>query len=767
MNAKAYLIAITGFVQGVGMRPFIYRLATSRNLQGWVLNSSAGVEIAVICDQVVLNALINQIKSNLPTLARIDSITTHKIEPDTIRNDGFEIIESQDDLKKVKVISDMAVCKQCVDEYNNPANRRYQHPFINCVDCGPRISILKSVPYDRSNTTMARFELCEECAQEYHDPLSRRYHAQPISCKKCGPELRLNGNDELAYNEIVRLTAQRIMQGQIICMKGISGYHYLVNALNADAICTLRTRKQRKHKPFALLFKDIEAIKKYLKPSEIQLAELEKQYRPIVLIDKKDDELLPKEIAPRLSTIGAMLPSWPLHHALFNELGTDVLVMTSANRSGLPIASHDEDVLGDNRLHDILVTHNREIVIPADDSLVRVFTYGGKDFRIFIRKGRGISPYYIDGQFTNSGVVALGAFQKNTLSLQIPGAVLVSGHLGDLRKENYDYIKKHITKYAELYGVTPTEAVIDAHPRAASLISGTEVARIQHHHAHLVASMVDNGISEPCIGVIFDGTGFGADNTIWGGEFLFGDFSSCRKVGGLKCFSMPSSEQAFRDIYKIAACVLRQIGSVSDDDLRHFLFERGLSREHVNIYSYIASRTEMKVKTSSAGRLLDALAVICGIPADVEYEGQAPMELEAFLPESCSTGETIEFEIEKDSDIFYIDFSSLVSFIFHKREVLTISKKAKIIYSTFVSYVVAGARMARESTSCNRIVLSGGVFQNAFLLGNSYHALCKEGFDVYIHKDIPCNDAGISIGQLVISNKVKDEKNQTDFRKIL
>lgn len=759
MGAEAFLVSITGTVQGVGMRPFIYKLAITRNLQGWVLNSSAGVEIAVVCDHSLLNAFIDEVKLNLPVLARIDSIRIKEIEPEIVGEEGFHIIHSQDDVKKVKIVPDMAVCQQCAEEYNDKSNRRYRHPFINCVDCGPRVSIVKNVPYDRHNTTMSKFELCEECAQEYHDPLSRRYHAQPISCKKCGPKLRLNDNDELTYDEIIRLSAQSIMQGEVICLKGISGYHYLVNALDTDAIITLRARKQRKYKPFALLFKNIEAIKKYLNPTEIQLTELEKQYRPIVLINKKDNELLPEAIAPRLATVGAMLPSWPLHYELFTALETDVLVMTSANKSGFPIASHDVDVLGDKKLHDMLVTHNREIVIPADDSLVSVFNYQGNDFRIFIRKGRGLSPYYINGQYSQSGTVAFGAFQKNTLALQIPGSVLVSGHLGDFREENQAYIKKHITNYVGLYDVTLTDAVIDAHPRAFNIIHGKEPVRIQHHHAHLVSCLVDNGIDGPCIGVIFDGTGFGLDNTIWGGEFLFGDSESVCRLGGLKYFSIPSGESSFRDIYKIAVCLLRQVGSVSDQYIRDFLAGRGLSQEYINMYSYISSRTDMKVNTSSAGRLLDALAAISGISADIEYEGQAPMELEALLSGSFTMGETVEFDIARNSEIFSIDFSRLVRFVFDERNVLTTTKMARIIYSTFVSYIVAGARVSRELTGCNRIALSGGVFQNAFLLGNSYHELCKDGFDVYIHNNIPCNDAGISIGQLVISNKVNDEKN--------
>ncbi|CAI0877980.1 carbamoyltransferase HypF [Serratia fonticola] len=759
MNTGAFLLSITGMVQGVGMRPFLYKLATTRNLRGWVLNSSSGVELAVACDKFVLNTLIHEIKVGLPSLARIDSIQAKEINPYIIKNEGFEIIQSQDNIRKVKIVSDMAVCQQCAEEYDDPKNRRYQHPFINCVDCGPRISIMKGLPYDRHHTTMSKFGLCGECTQEYHNPLSRRYHAQPVSCKKCGPKLKLNENDGLSYHEIIQHSAQCIMQGKIVCLKGISGYHYLVNALDTNAVKTLRTRKKRNSKPFALLFKNIESIKKYLNPTPMQLEEIEKQYRPIVLINKKNNKFLPEIIAPRLTSIGAMLPSWPLHNELFRALETDVLVMTSANKSGFPLASHDGDVLGDNTLHDMLVTHDREIVIPADDSLVNIFTCEAKDFRILIRKGRGLSPYYVDGQLSQSGTMALGAFQKNTLALQIPGAILISGHLGDSRPGNHEYIKKHITNYIGLYDLETTEVVIDAHPRALNFMPGKEPTRVQHHHAHLVSCMVENGLDEPCIGAIFDGTGFGVDNNIWGGEFLFGDSTNFHKVGGLKVFSMPSGENAFRDIYKIAVCILCQAGTISDSDIRSFLAEREFLQDRINMYSFISSRKDMKVKTSSAGRLLDALAAIAGIPANIEYEGQAPLELEAVLSGSFIMVKPVEFEIEKNGNHFEIDFYKLVRFIFEKRNVLSIKYKAKIIYSTFVAYLVAGARMSRELTGCNRIVLSGGVFQNSFLLGNSYHKLCNEGFEVYMHNNIPCNDAGISIGQLIISNKVRYEKN--------
>lgn len=759
MNAGAFLVSITGIVQGVGMRPFLYKLATARKLKGWVLNSSAGVKFAIVCDQFVLNKLILEIKMNMPTLARIDTIKVKKINPYTIRNEKFDIIQSQDDIKEVKIVPDMSVCQQCIEEYHDPKNRRYLHPFINCVDCGPRISIVKGLPYDRHNTTMSEFVLCEECDQEYNNALSRRYHAQPISCKNCGPKLKVIDKDCLSYLEIIQHTALFIMQGKIVCLKGISGYHYLVNALDTNAVKTLRTRKNRNNKPFALLFRDVEALKKYLNPTPVQMKEIEKQYRPIVLINKKNDHALPDIIAPRLNLIGAMLPSWPFHHELFKALETDVLVMTSANKSGFPLASHDGDVLGNNTLHDTLVTHDRELCTPADDSLVNVFTFGTKDFNIIMRKGRGLSPYYVDSKHLSLGTIALGAFQKKTLALQIPNAVLISGHLGDSKPSNNEYIKRDIRHYSDLYGVDITESVIDMHPSAINIIPGKPFIRAQHHHAHMVSCMVDNDLNGTCIGAIFDGTGYGTDNSIWGGEFLFGDFKSFRKIGGLKPFSMPSSESAFRDLYKLAVCVLHQTETISDKDIREFLAEKNVSNENINIYSYISSRHDMKVITSSSGRLFDALGIIAGIANNIEYEGQVPLELEAMLSGSFSMAKTIEFEINSKEGGFEIDFFSLVKFIFKYRNKLSIEYKARVIYSTFVSYIVEGARRTRSLTSCNRIVLSGGVFQSPFLVGNTYHKLCSEGFEVYVHNNIPCNDAGISIGQLIISNKVKNEQN--------
>lgn len=754
MECKAYLASITGTVQGVGMRPCIYKIVSRMDINGWVLNSSRGVELAVYSTQEKLFEIISEIKFSLPPLAKIDNIEINEIKPERIKNVGFKIIESHDDIKKVKISPDMASCSNCIDEYNSSDNFRYKHPFINCVDCGPRVSILKGLPYDRVNTTMSSFSLCDTCGGEYIDPYSRRYHAQPISCKRCGPKLMLNSK-VIPYQDIILETANAIMKGGIVCLKGISGYHYVVDALNNDAIVNLRNKKKRYIKPFALLFKDVSSVKKYLKPTSIQLNELVKQYRPIVLINKKTGCLLPEVISPRLGVIGAMLPSWPFHYELFQALDTDVLVMTSANSSGHPLASHDDDVLGSNIIHDILVSHDREIIIPQDDSLVKVFEYYGKEFNIFLRKGRGMAPYFINGQYSTSGNIALGAFHKNTMSLQIEDSIIVSGHLGDINNRTFNYIKSHALNYAKIYDLIPHRSVLDSHPLAVNVVPTKEVIKVQHHHAHLVSCMVDNNLREACIGVIFDGTGHGPDNSIWGGEFLFGDYESFNKLGGLKSFFMPSGEAHIKDLFKMMVSILNQSDTISQKEIRNFLEEKGLAKEYINLYLYSASANACNIRTSSAGRLLDALAALAGVNSKVEYEGQAPLELESLLDDNLSLVKHVEFPVYYESDgVFSIDFRSLVDFVFNNRNDISISEASRIIHSTFVSYIVAGSCISRDITNCNRVVLSGGIFQNGFILANSYHALRKEGFEVYIHNTIPCNDAGVSIGQLVISGKV-------------
>lgn len=748
-------IEIRGIVQGVGFRPFIYNLAQECNLNGYVLNDTDGVEVEAEGNKPDLGRFLRRITSSAPPQSRILEMKIKEVSPRGFQE--FSIRESKKRKARTVLVSpDLATCPDCLKELFDPQDRRFNYPFLNCTNCGPRLTIIQDTPYDREKTTMSAFKMCPHCNQEYLNPENRRFHAQPNACPVCGPGLILTDNQGKRLNAIdhISTTIELLRKGHIIAIKGIGGYHLACDATNNKAVSTLRKRKYREDKPFALMTKDPKTVQRFchLSPSEKDL--LESVQRPIVLLKKRNVGLIAPEVAPLQKNFGVMLPYSPLHHLLLKDSNL-ILVMTSGNQSDEPIAYDDKEAFnGLNKIADYFLLHNREIYRRCDDSVTRIFK--GKE--MVLRRGRGYVPLPVnlDLKFRKH-ILATGAQLKNTFCLARDSFAFPSTHIGDLENyETLDFYSREIERFKKLCSVNPEVVAYDMHPEYLSTkyaLSLTDVKKIpvQHHHAHVASCMAENKISRKVIGVAFDGTGYGEDGNIWGGEFLLADLQSFQRVVHFRYIPMPGGEAAIKNPWMMAASYL--YAGFGEDFLN---LDLELVRKIDSLkWEIIRKMLDQKLNlflTSSAGRLFDAVSVLLNFREKTNYEGQPAVELEFWADENLR--EKYEYEITGEKELHIVCPELIIKGVVNdlmKKE--SISRISARFHNTMAQIVYDVCSKLRKEYDLNSVCLSGGVFQNMFLLNRTCSRLSENKFRIYTHHRVPPNDGGISLGQAVIANQ--------------
>lgn len=752
MNKIRKFVRVEGIVQGVGFRPFVYKIALENNIRGWVNNTPKGVYIDIEGYKQEIYKFLKDLKEQSPPLSKIERIY---IENKQIKNyNSFTIEKSRENNGGITFISpDISICEDCKREINDENNFRYQYPFTNCTNCGPRFSIIKELPYDRHMTTMKPFEMCKKCSGEYKDPEDRRFHAQPNACPKCGPEIFLLDNKEnkVKCDDSIKYAVDLIKDGNILALKGLGGFHLVCDAKNEDAVNNLRKRKLRPHKPFAVMMKDIKTVKKYCYVSKIEEEILTGIRKPILLLNKKESNLF-HNIAPNNDKLGVMLPYTPIHELLFNE-GIEVLIMTSGNVSGLPIEYENDSALNNlKEIIDYFLIHNRDIHIPIDDSVSRVIL--GEER--LIRRARGYAPTPIKLEGIKE-TLAFGSHLKNTFSISKENYIFLSQHIGDLENtETYEHFEKGVNHFKKIYNITPKIQAYDMHPNylVSKFIKKENVKKVfvQHHHAHIVSCMVENNVNEKVIGIAFDGTGFGDDGKIWGGEFLICDYKNFERTGHINYVKMPGGDLAVKEPWRMAVSYLFNLYK---DDINSYKLKDVTSKQIQNIIKMIKGNINCP-QTSSMGRLFDAVSALLGIRNKITYEGQAAIELEAIA--DVEDEKIYDYEIENSNEDYIISTKNIMKNILEDiEENVDIKIIAKRFHNTVIDFSVSMCKLLREKYTISSAALSGGVFQNEIILTGLYNKLLKENFNVYIHKDIPCNDGGISLGQIVIANHKEKE----------
>ncbi len=742
-------IHINGIVQGVGFRPFIYRIANQCHLTGFVNNNSEGVLIEAQGLPQSLKKLNELIEKQAPPLAKINQIKSHEIPP---KNEtSFRIIKTENTAPASTFIApDVCVCDDCLEEMNDPQDRRYHYPFINCTNCGPRYTIVESIPYDRPFTSMRVFPMCADCEKEYHNPTDRRFHAQPNACPKCGPQLFLwdGAGKTPGLDDPLAGAVKFLKKGKIVAIRGLGGFHLAVDAFNENAVKELRKRKGRQGKPFALMAPTVESIKKYCHVSQGEAHALKHHTRPIVLLQAKGTVPVLKAIAPGNNFLGFMLPYAPLHFLLMENF--DALIMTSANFTDEPIVIKNEEAV--ERLHEIadyFLVHNREIVQRCDDSIIRVVDNRPR----LIRRSRGFVPEPLFLEVTTGkNILAVGAELKNTIALSRADAVFFSPHIGDLdNPAAYNFFEESITHLSGILQISPAVVACDLHPEYLSTKwakkQGLPVVEIQHHHAHLAAVMAENKISAPTIGLILDGTGFGPDGTIWGGEVLIGDFNGFERFAWLEPVAMPGSSAAIKQPWRMALSYLFSAFGAEAANLDLPLIKNRPVQEMDLIEKMILKNINSPL-TSSCGRLFDTVSAILGVCTEVTFEAEAAIQLEMALDKKV-TGVYV-FD-GRSSGIISVKniIKNIVEDFQNGLNVPTISAK---FHNTLAMIFARVAETAREKTGINRVALSGGVYQNIYFFNTLSALLVKNGFDVLTHSQVPANDGGLALGQIAIAN---------------
>ncbi|MCX7885362.1 MAG: carbamoyltransferase HypF [Caloramator sp.] len=743
---KTIRLDINGIVQGVGFRPFIHKLVNDYDIKGWIKNTSSGVLMEIQGQDKSLINFIQDLKLKSPKLSVIENLKVKEIENTKIYQD-FKIIKSSSDKEKFTLISpDACVCDDCLRELFDKNDRRYKYPFINCTNCGPRFTIIKDIPYDRDKTTMKEFKMCKKCTEEYGNINNRRYHAQPNCCFDCGPGIYfIDKEGNRIDKEPIKEAVNYIKEGKIVAIKGIGGFHLSCNALNGEAVNNLRKRKHRDEKPFALMGKNIEIIKKWCFINEYEEKILTSYRRPIVLLRKKDDKSF-GYVSMDNRYLGFMLPYTPVHYLIFEE-DIDVLVMTSANLSDFPIEYKNEEAL--ERLSSIadgFLINNREIYVRCDDSVIREFN--GREYPL--RRSRGYVPYPIKINKNIGKILACGAEQKSSFALSRNNYIFLSQHIGDMKNiETFDFYMHQIKHFQNLFNIKPDKIACDFHPDYMSTEyaikkskeEGIPLCFVQHHHAHMASCMADNNLNKDVIGVIWDGTGYGIDNSIWGGEFLVGNYSGFKRLGTIRPIPLPGGDKAVKDIYRIGYAVLYETFKEIPEDFRFY-------EDYLAIEKMLCKKINTPY-VSSIGRLFDAIASIINIRQKVTYEGQGAVMLENI---SEKTQEYYKFKINDLNDIFEFDWTYVVEQI-----VDDVRKNAlpSIISSKFMNTLIHSCTDIVERigklTMIKDVVLSGGVFQNMYLLPEIKGQLKKIGFNVYCHSRVSTNDEGIALGQCLIA----------------
>ncbi|MBN1178757.1 MAG: carbamoyltransferase HypF [Anaerolineae bacterium] len=829
-NHSACYIYITGVVQGVGFRPFVYNLAVGLGLTGWVLNSSAGVEIEAVGPAEVLDEFAARLRADAPSLARIEAVAVEPRPLPAPLPEGFVIRHSEARPGDFQPISpDIAICDDCRHELFDPNDRRYHYPFINCTNCGPRFTIIRDIPYDRPKTTMAPFPMCPACQAEYDDPTNRRFHAQPNACPVCGPQVELKitalwdfawrgirsgglgglrppkpphlpsfhaksqrpkiTNEEMTKDfdhfsfphlpftgeEAVRMTRSLLGVGGIVAVKGLGGFHLACDATNADAVARLRERKGRVGKPFALMAFDLETVERFCFVTEDERALLTTRERPIVLLRRRPTSPIAPLVAPGNGTLGVMLPYTPLHYLLLEptdipeDLSFDhfsfshfplALVMTSGNLSEEPIATSNEEAL--ERLvglADAFLLHNREIHARCDDSVTRIFA----GVELPVRRSRGYAPYPVHLPFSVGQVLAVGGELKNTFCLTRDRYAFVSQHIGDVQNyETLRFFEQMVEQLARTFRIEPQTIVCDMHPGYLTTQWATghipnglsfavpHVTFVQHHHAHIAACMAENGLTgeRPVIGVALDGTGYGSDGAIWGGEVLVADYAGFRRVAHLAYLPLPGGDAAIRRPYRTALAALWAAEIPWDEDLPPVASAPPAERA---VLARQLERGVNVVPASSAGRLFDVVSALAGVCQQISYEAQAAIELEAL--------------VEDDPGAYPFDFHDgeidpapvLRAAVADLRAGVPVGAISARFHNGLALAVRDVCCQVREETGLDEVALSGGVFQNVTLLGRTVPLLEAAGFRVYRHRLVPPNDGCIALGQAVVAGVVSNQ----------
>ncbi|MFF2148179.1 carbamoyltransferase HypF [Kitasatospora sp. NPDC058190] len=763
-------IRVNGVVQGVGFRPFVYKAALDQGLSGWVLNDPEGVLIEIQGETSRLQRFTEVLGTEMPPLARIHELTVEEVPLLDGEQVGFVIRSSVHSGRRATVVpADSHVCTDCLAELRDPADRRYRYPFINCTNCGPRYSIIQALPYDRAQTTMAAFTMCASCAGEYVDPMDRRYHAQPNACADCGPQLLLaTPEGELSRGErALGRAASALAEGLIVAVKSVGGFHLAVDARNAEAVHRLRQRKRRDSKPFAVLARDLDTVASFAEFSEAEAELLRSPARPIVLLRKRDGGL-PEAVAPRNPNLGVMLPSAPHHQLLVDEPGLDALVMTSGNISGYPIVYRNEEALAQLfEIADVILYNDRDIDTRVDDSLVRYSSHPELDEPVvsFLRRARGYAPYPVEVGYELAPIVAYGAELKTTVALTEGSKVYVSQHIGDLKNdETYQSHRRTAQHLARLYGLAPRYAVCDMHPqfratRAVLKEEGAgveEVLLAQHHHAHMASCMAENRIDGTAVGVVFDGAGYGEDGTIWGGEFLLGDLARAERVAHLRPLMLLGGDRAVKEPVRTGFALALDAFGDTDQACEAFPGLRRLDEQQRHVFATMARRGINSPSASSMGRLFDAVAALLDVCTRAEYEAQGPVELEGLLGRDLTMAAPDQrYRFDRSRPYGPVEFDprpmvrAVAADLAAGVDIAVISRR---FHSTVVELVVEQCREIRTRSGVRTVVLSGGAFLNEFLLVNSLVELRRAGFDAHCHRQVPTNDGGIALGQVVIAN---------------
>ncbi len=740
-------IVIRGAVQGVGFRPFIYKLAKEMDLKGFVLNSSLGVFIEAESDRNILQNFILRIEKEKPPLSLINSLEATFLDP--LNYNEFEIRESKNEEEtSALILPDISTCPDCLDELFDPENRRYLYPFINCTNCGPRFSIIESLPYDRPNTSMKEFAMCDKCREEYENPMDRRFHAQPIACPNCGPQIELwNEKGELISekNNALLETVRLINDNKIIALKGLGGFQLIVDASHKSAVEKLRMRKKRDGKPFALMFPDIEMVNKICEVTNVEKRLLTSPEKPIVLLRKIVNNplnLIAENVAPNNPYLGIMLPYTPLHYLLMNKLNKPVIA-TSGNISDEPMCIDNQEAL--NRLNgiaDYFLVNNRPIVRHVDDSIVREIN--GRE--LIIRRARGFAPLPLqtESNSLNKSILAVGGHLKNTISLLAGNNLFTSQHIGDLStKESNSAFIKVINDFKILYNKVPQIILTDKHPEYISTkYANTETAKnesIQHHYAHIAACRLENKVMGDALGVSWDGTGYGLDGNIWGSEFFISKDNSHKHIGQFRNFRLPGGDKAVKEPRRTSLSVLYEIYGPEID---RNLFDNNFTDEEFGLIISMLNKKINSPITSSAGRLFDAVSSLLGICHISTYEAEAAMQLE-FNAED-TTDEIYPFRII-EQDIFTIDWQPIIeSILLDLKSEISVHNISAKFHNTLSQIILTVANKIK----IDKIILSGGCFQNKLLTEKTIKILSENNYKVYWHQRIPPNDGGISVGQI-------------------
>ena len=747
-------IHIQGVVQGVGFRPFVFSLAEAQSLTGWVRNTSAGVEIEVDGSPTALDTFIASLRTDTPPLAKIDSMEVETCEPGL--HPDFTILPSKSLADAFQPISpDVSLCADCRRELYDPTDRRFRYPFINCTNCGPRFTIIQDIPYDRPNTTMAPFEMCTECASEYQDPRDRRFHAQPVACPECGPQIWLeeNGVRRAAREEALQAARQMIRGGKILAVKGLGGFHLACDATNDAAVIELRRRKLRVSKPFAVMVYDIDAAGDHCELGETERDLLLSRERPVVIVDRKSESTISDAVAPGQNTIGLMLPYTPLHELLLEQAEDfpETLVMTSGNLSEEPIATDNEEARGRlTILADAFLMNDRDIRTRCDDSVVRAFDGGN----YLLRRSRGYAPFPLNLAWEGPSILATGPELKNAFCLTKGTYAFLSHHIGDM--ENYETLQSFedgIVHFERLFRVSPQAIAYDLHPDYLATRYAIERAerddlpaiRIQHHHAHIAACMAEHDLpaDQSVIGVAFDGTGYGEDRAIWGGEVLISTYRQYERFAHLDYMRMPGGDAAVRKPWRLALAWLHTAGLPWSDDLPPV---KAATKEEKRVVARQLETGLNSPQTSSMGRLFDAVSALIGLRQEVSYEAQAAIELES----QADQDETGAYQFGLYEGL--LDPAPVIRSIVSD---LSDGVSAQVIAARFhngvAQAVLEVCNSARAKYGLDRVVLSGGVWQNMLLMRRTVDLLRGDGFETLIHREVPANDGGLALGQAAIA----------------